>query len=81
MDEERREDQEEQQTGPDPDEVQSLKDELAQLRGELSSAREELSKTKQLNFTLARQIDVGREKTPAIEAQLDAMFGKRPERG
>lgn len=81
MDEERREEQQEQQSGPDPDELQSLRDELAQLRGELSSAREELSKTKQLNFTLARQIDVSREKAPAIEAQIDALFGKRPERG
>lgn len=80
MDEERREDQQEPQTGADPDELQSLRDELAQLRGELTAARDELSKTRQLNYTLARQIDVSREAEQPIEAQLDALFGKRQER-
>lgn len=73
MDEERR-DAQERQGGPDPDELESLRQELAQLREELSASREELSKTRQLNFTLARRLDVGAEKQ-TIEQQLFDLFG------
>lgn len=70
---------EEQGTQPrvDPDELQSLRDELAQLRGELEASREELSKTRQLNFTLARRLDVGSEKKQTIEQQIFDLFGRK----
>lgn len=70
-----------QPTTPDPDELASLRTELEQLRGDLNSAREELSKTKQLNFTLARQLDVSRGKIPSIETQLNDLFGGGEKRG
>ena len=66
---------------PDPDELASLRTELEQLRGDLNTAREELSKTKQLNFTLARQLDVSRGKIPSIETQLNDLFGGGEKRG
>ena len=55
----------------------SLRDENQALKDEQKKTGEELQRTKTLNFTLARSIDVSRGKEASAEETLHNMFNER----
>jgi len=57
-------------------EVSSLKKELEEVNAKLSTQAEELKKTKELNFTLGRQV-ANVNASVGIEESLHEMFGRK----
>lgn len=57
-------------------EVSSLKKELEEVNAKLSTQAEELKKTKELNFTLGRQV-ANVNASASIEESLHEMFGRK----
>ena len=52
----------------------SLREEYNSLKEEQKKTGEELQRTKQMNFTLARSLDVSKGKTTSAEETLHNMF-------
>lgn len=57
-------------------EVASLKSELNEKNVSHETLKKELQKTKEMNYTLTRRLDVSRE-TETPEAAIVKMFGRR----
>lgn len=55
-------------------EKESLKKENDDFRSQLQSSTEELKKTKELNYTLARSLDVSKKKKVNSEQLISSMF-------
>lgn len=55
-------------------EKESLKKENDEFRSQLQSSTEELKKTKELNYTLARSLDVSKKKKVNSEQLISSMF-------
>ncbi len=56
-------------------EIASLKKELESVQNSLSISEKELSDTKELNYTLARRVDISKDRK-SFEETLHAAFGK-----